>query len=340
MSKNKRQTSYHFAFLATSGFSLIAYAAAIDILRTANRIQNSELYAWDTLTSDNAPVKASNGLEVAPSRNIDEQIDYEIVFVCGGTDTPEAWTEAVGEWLREKDLNGTKLGSLCAGTYFLAKSNLLEGYRCTIHWENLASTRSEFPDLDLTDDIYEIDRNRYTCSGGTAAIDMFLHIVSMHHGRQLAEAIGERFLVDNVRGAKEPQNIPLHQQIGKDQPVLTEVVKLMEANIDDPFSLDELAGLVNISRRQLEYLFKNHFDCTAKQYYLDLRLRNAKRLLLQTEITILDISKLCGFATAPHFSKCYKDQFGRPPRDERRLLLGRPSSSEEDSSDATGKVTT
>lgn len=335
MSIEKQHKPYRFGFLATPGFSLIAYAAAIDIIRIANHIKGIELYTWDTISIDDMPVKASNGVEIKPSRNLLDQIDYEILFVCGGTDTPEAWRDSIGEWLREKDRNGVKLGSLCAGTYFLAKAGLLAGCRCTIHWEDLSSTRKEFPDLQLTDDIYEIDRNRYTCSGGAASIDMFLHIVSLHHGQELAVAISESFLVDHIRDTKERQSIPLLQLIGEDQPVLLEAINLMEANIEDPLSIDELCTLVKVSRRQLEYLFKNQFNCTAKSYYMRLRLRNARRLILQTEISILDISKLCGFVTAPHFSKTYRNQFGLPPRDERRLLLTRPEPSAETTSESS-----
>jgi len=318
--------SRQFGFLVMPGFSLIAFAAAVDTLRLANRVSGVELYSWETITPNDDVVTASNGLEIKPDRKRDEVQQYEALFVCGGTRIRDAWSESIGKWLRLQDRKGMILGSLCAGTYILAKAGLLDEYRCTIHWENLASTREEFPQLQLTDDIYEIDKNRYTCAGGTTAIDMMHHLVSMHHGRQLAAAISESFLVDHVRGMTDRQRIPLRQQIGTSQPKLTEAVMLMEANIEDPLTPDELSGLVKISRRQLERLFRSYLNCTPTQYYLGLRLRNARRLLLQTEKAIIDISLVCGFSSAPHFSKCYRDMFGLPPRDERRLLLGRKES--------------
>jgi transcriptional regulator GlxA family with amidase domain len=268
-------------------------------------------------------IQASNSLKVKSDRIVQESDAYDILIVCGGIKVKQAWSEPTGKWLRSQDKKGAVLGSLCTGTYILAKAGLLDGYRCTIHWENLASTREEFPHLQLTDDIYEIDRNRYTCAGGTTPIDMMHHIVAMQHGRRLAAAISEEFLVDHVRGMKDRQRIPLRQQIGTSQPKLTEAVMLMESNIEEPLSPDELSSLVNISRRQLERLFRSYLNCTPTQYYLGLRLRNARRLLLQTEKAIIDISIVCGFSSAPHFSKCYRDMFGLPPRDERRLLLAR-----------------
>jgi transcriptional regulator GlxA family with amidase domain len=152
---------------------------------------------------------------------------------------------------------------------------------------------------------------------------MMNHIVSIQHGRRLAAAISESFLVDHIRSMTDRQRIPLRQRLGTSQPKLTEVVMLMEANIEEPLSPDELSSLMKISRRQLERLFRNYLNCTLTQYYLGLRLRNARRLLLQTEKVIIDISLACGFSSAPHFSKCYRDLFGLPPRDERRLLVTR-----------------
>lgn len=315
--------SSHIGLLIVPGFSLIAFAAAIDTLRLANRIEGTELYTWNTLTVDGNPVQASNGLEVGPDLSIRDSQSFDTVFVCGGIKISKTWSPSLGKWLQALGKKGIPLGSLCTGTYLLAKAGLLEGYRCTIHWENLASMREEFPSLDLTDDIYEIDRDRYTCAGGTTPIDLMHHMVALEHGHSLSAAITEEFLVDHIRGMTDRQRIPLRQQIGTSQPKLTEAVMLMEANIEEPLTPDELAECVEISRRQLERLFRAYLDKTPTQYYLGLRLRNARRLLLQTEKTIIDISIACGFSSAPHFSKCYRDLFGLPPRDERRLMLMR-----------------
>ncbi len=311
----------HFGFLAMPGFSLIAYAAAIDTLRIANRLAGKELYTWETITPKDELVMASNGLEVKPNRFYKDTDVYDMLFVCGGVRISTTWTESIGKYLRYQDKRGVVLGSLCTGAYILAKAGLLDGYRCTLHWENIASMREEFPHLNITDDVYEIDRNRYTCAGGTTPFDMMHHLISRQYGRKLAASISETILVDHVRSMTDRQRVPLRQQIGTSQPKLTEAVMLMEANIEDPLTPDELSGFVNISRRQLERLFRSYLNCTPTQYYLGLRLRNARRLLLQTEKAIIDISLVCGFSSAPHFSKCYRDMFGLPPRDERRLLL-------------------
>ena len=338
MKNTNSQSITNFTFLILPGFSLIAYAAAIDTLRLANTVSSEKLYTWETVTPTEEIVQASNGLTVIPDRVLGAVKECSTVFVCGGIDIRNAWSDGLSKKLQSLDRRGVAFGSFCTGTYILAKAGLLRGYRCTIHWENLSAMREEFPSLDLTDDIYEIDRNRYTCAGGITPIDMMFHLIAFQHGRKLAAAITEEFLVDHVRNMTDHQRIPLRQRIGTGQPKLTEAVLLMEANIEEPLTPTELSGLVEISRRQLERLFRSCLDSTPIQYYLRLRLRNARRLLLQTEMTIIDISLACGFSSAPHFSKCYRDLFGHPPRDERRLLLVRdePSADEPDGVDGAG----
>lgn len=307
------------------GFSLTAYATAIDTLKLANRIEDKELYSWETITPKDRIVKASSGLEVRPDRFYNDTDSYDVLIVCGGLDIRKAWDEckSLGQYLTFHASKGVALGALYTGTYVLAKANLLEGYRCTIHWENISAFRAEFPHINVTDDVYEIDRNRYTCAGGTTPIDMMHNLISLQQGRRMSAAISEEFLIDNLRGMTERQRIPLRQQIGTSQPKLTEAVTLMETNIEECLSPTELASYVDVSNRQLERLFKTYLDCTPMQYYLNLRLRNAKRLLLQTDKAVTDIAIDCGFKTSAHFSKSYKDLFKLSPRDERRLVLKR-----------------
>ena len=154
---------------------------------------------------------------------------------------------------------------------------------------------------------------------------MMHHLISLQQGRRMSAAISEEFLVDNLRGMSERQRITLRQKIGTSQPKLTEAVILMENNLEEVLSTTELANYVKVSKRQLECLFKTYLDYTPMQYYLKLRLRNAKRLLLQTDKAVTEISICCGFKSSPHFSKSYKDLFSISPRDERRQILNNKS---------------
>ncbi|GMQ96192.1 MAG: GlxA family transcriptional regulator [Gammaproteobacteria bacterium] len=305
-------------FLLVSDFSLIAFSAAFDALRMANRMRGHKIYEWRVLTYDGQPISSSSELTITPDGDAASATDLDILFLCAGDKVHLAADKPLLLWLRKLAQRKVALGAMCTGSYLLARAGLLDGYRCTIHWENMASMREEFPDVIVSPELFEIDRDRYTCSGGTAPLDMMLNIISRQHGAQLAVAISEEFICERIRGRHDRQRVPLRLHLGTSQPKLAEAVALMEANLEEPMSLDELAQHVRLSRRQLERLFQKHLSCVPTRYYLELRLAKARQLLLQTSMSIVDVAFASGFVSAPHFSKCYRDFYGIPPRDERR----------------------
>jgi transcriptional regulator GlxA family with amidase domain len=309
-----------YAFLLLPNYSMITFSSAVGCLRAANYISGKQLYEWQLVTISGQPISASNGLEIAPvipSSDLDLN-NLEALIVCGGLMIDQACNQNTLKWLRKLANNKISLGALCTGSYLLAASGLLEGYHCTIHWENLASMRETFPNVLISSNLFAIDRDRFTCSGGNASLDMMLQLISKKQGAELVASISEMLILERIRDHYDIQRIPLRLQLGNNQPKLTEAVALMEANLEETISLDELAQYVGISRRQLERLFQKHLKCVPSRYYLELRLSRARQLLLQSNLSIIDISLACGFISAPHFSKCYRDFFGIPPRDERR----------------------
>ena len=178
--------------------------------------------------------------------------------------------------------------------------------------------RERFPELIISPDIFELDRDRYTCAGGSAAMDMMVYLIAQKHGWDLANEVAEEFLVERVRGRNDRQRLPLRLKLGTSQPKLADAVAYMEANIEVLISLDEIASHVGLSRRQLERLFQKHLNCVPTRYYMRLRLMHARQLLLQTSMPIVDVAYASGFVSTPHFSKCYREHFNISPREERR----------------------
>lgn len=314
-----------FGFLLIENFSTISFAAAIEPLRMANRLSGSELYRFVTLSETGQAVAASNGVRVLPDFGLAAAPRLDAVFVCGPTPVRLDGDAGVLNWLRRQASDGVALGGLCTGSQVLARAGLLDGYRCTVHWENLQGLREAFPELVLTTALYEIDRDRYSAGGGTAPMDMMLYLIARDQGEDLAAAISEQFACDRIRSHADRQRVPLRLRLGPGQPKLAEAVALMEANIEEPISLDELARHVGLSRRQLERLFQKYLRCVPTRYYMELRLTRARHLLLQTELSITEVALACGFVSAPHFTNRYKSLFGLPPRAERRMLLDRPA---------------
>ncbi|MGM0544015.1 MAG: GlxA family transcriptional regulator [Pseudomonadota bacterium] len=302
-------------FLLLDNFTLISLASAIEPLRMANQLAGRELYRWYTLTQDGLPVRASDGLQVTPDASMHTPLSLEWVVVCGGVGPQHSVTREHVRWLQSRQLR--RLGSVCTGSWALAKAGLLDYYETSIHWECLASMQEAFPNVILTTYLFSIDRDRFTASGGTAPLDMMLNLIGHDHGRELSAGISEMFIYERVRNEQDQQRVPLKHVLGTTQPKLLEIVALMESNLEEPIELDELANYVNVSRRQLERLFQRYLLCSPSRYYLKLRLTRARQLLKQTPLSIIEIASVCGFVSTPHFSKCYREYFGVPPRNER-----------------------
>ncbi len=306
-----------FGFLLVPEFSMIAVSSAIDTLRLANRMTGSDLYRYALISTDTNQVTASNGITLNANRIMGDDDAYSIVFVCGGVDIQRHDDKRIHAWLRRIARSGTKLGALCTGSHILARAGLLDGYRCTIHWENLAGFSEEFLDTEVSNELFEIDRDRYTCSGGTSALDMTLNIIGKQHGDELAAQISDQIIHDRIRGPHDHQRMALRSRLAASHPKLLTVVSRMEENLEEPLSCGELAASIGLSTRHLERLFRKHFDRTPTRYYLELRLERARLLLLQTSLSVLGVALACGFVSASHFTKCYRDHFGHTPREER-----------------------
>jgi transcriptional regulator GlxA family with amidase domain len=307
-----------FVFLTLPQYSQIALANAVEPLRMANNLSGQLAYEWVITSLDGQPVSASNGLSLTPTVGLDQIGRPDIVFICGGRNVRDAVTPTLLAALRRLAEQGTGLGALCTGGYALARAGLLDRCRATIHWENVSALREEFPRIIISDQVFTIDRNRYTASGGVAPLDLMLNLIESKLGSKVAQLVSEQFIVDRIRSDKDRQYVPLRAQVGVSHQSLLKVAELMEANVERPMSLERIAQETGLSRRQIERLFKRHLNCVPKRYYLELRLKRARELLLQTAMPIMDITTACGFQSPPHFSKCYRKQFGYPPSVERQ----------------------
>jgi transcriptional regulator GlxA family with amidase domain len=307
-----------YAFLTLPNYSQIALVNAIEPLRMANRVANRRLYDWQIVSLKGDPVMASSGLQMAPTVALADLGKVDILFVCGGIDVRETVSAPLAKALRRRADAGGALGALCTGGYILARAGLLNRYRATIHWENVHALREEFPLVELTAQVFTIDRDRYTCSGGTAPLDLMLNLIERQHGRHISHQVSEQFVVERVRDSQDAQYVPLRAQLGFTHQSLTKVAQLMEENIEKPLSLDAIARRTGLSRRQIERLFQRYLSCVPKRHYMEIRLRRARELLLQTAMPITEITASCGFQSPPHFSRCYRQHFGRPPSAERR----------------------
>ncbi|MEH6576305.1 MAG: GlxA family transcriptional regulator [Amphritea sp.] len=317
-------TVRRIGFLLLNNFTMISLASAIEPLRMANQLSGEELYDWYTLTEGGQPISASDGIKITPDAGIRDNLELDTVIVAGGVNITRSYTKNQLSWLQGLARKGRKLGGVCTGAYVLADAGLLDGYDCSTHWEYLASLQETFPKVSCSNRLFSMDRDRMTATGGTVPLDMMLNMIKEEHGAQLSAAISEMFICDRIRSETDHQKVPLRHVLGTTQPKLVEVVALMEANIEEVIEMDELAHYVGLSRRQLERLFQKYLECSPSKYYLKLRLLRARQLLKQSTMPIIEIAEACGFVSTPHFSKCYREQMGIPPSEERSGISKQP----------------
>jgi transcriptional regulator GlxA family with amidase domain len=171
--------------------------------------------------------------------------------------------------------------------------------------------------------LFEIDGRLISCCGGAASLDFSMTLIEALFGASVQAEIKEALCIDRVRSSEERQRVALQARFGALQPKLSEAVTLMEANIEEPLSTDDIAGLVGLSRRQLERLFKQYLGSLPSRYYLELRLQRARQLLLETNHSIVQVGLMCGFSSGSHFSTAFGTLFGNTPREERQRKLNR-----------------
>lgn len=306
-----------FGFFLVRDFSMMPFTAAIEALRAANRMAGLPLYKWSMLSKDGAPVRASNGATVQADGMLRLIGLPDAVVVCAGVNAYDQCDPELAAQLRRASRQCAMIGSVCSGSILLADAGLLDGRRCTGHWEDLDMLAENYPALEVTKSIYEIDGNRFTCSGGTAPLDLMLHFIQQDFGRELAASVADQMLHHSVRQAAGPQRLALPERTGARHPRLLEVIATMEANLEYPVPLAVLAERAGLSLRQLERLFAGQLGVRPAGYYRDLRLLRARQLVRQTGQTMLQIAVATGFASATHFAKAYRRRFGRPPSRDR-----------------------
>ncbi len=315
-----KDTPERIGFLLVPQFSMLGFLAAVEPLRVANRLSGQRLYEWHVFSQDGQAVAASNGMAIVAEAAIAAVPAFPTVIVCASFDPEAAASKPLLAWLRRLDRQGSVLGALETGVYLLAQAGLVARCRVTLHWENLPGFQERFPEIQVTGELYEIDGKRITCAGGTAALDMMLHVIGARHGQDLALAISEQMLHARIRNPDDHQRMALGLRTGVRHPKLLKILEAMENSVEEPLASEALAALGAISRRQLERLFRAHLGDTPTGYYLKLRLRRARHLLEQTEMSVLQVALASGFDSAPYFSRAYRAHFGRSPRQDRRAI--------------------
>jgi len=306
-----------FGFVVVPNFSLIALSACVDPLRLANQVLGHSVYQSVLLSVDGGLVASSDGIQVMTQHSLAQAPGLDVVFVIGPNPIPKRGLRTLTLWLKKQASLGLPLGGIDTGAHLMAQAGLLDGYRCTIHWEDHEALAEQFPKVIVTQHFFEVDRDRYTCSGGVAPLDLMTYLLTQAPGnRDLANEVAN-LLIAERRSLTDVQTVSIIHQSRVTNPVAIEVLRLMEANVAEPLPIGELAQLAGVSLRSLQRLFKRKFERSAERVYLDIRLAHARLLVHRSDKSVRDIALRTGFASPSHLTARYTPRYGASPQKDR-----------------------
>ncbi len=314
------------AFVLIEGFALMSFAAVTEPLRAANLLAARRIYELFYFAGKaTAPerLNSSSGASIAVSGLGEAAGAFDVAFVVAGGDPVGFHETQVFQWLRQQARQGCTLGGVSGGPAVLANAGVMANRRMTLHWEHHAALTERHPGLLLERTLYVVDRDRMTCAGGTAPLDMMHALIAEHHGADFARKVSDWFMHTEVRPAGGPQRAGLAQRYGTNRHAVLAAIEAMENHIADPLPLPDLARMAGVGVRQLNRQFRAGLGRSTGAFYRNLRLEKARELLHQTGLPILDIAIATGFSGAAHFATAYRQRYGDAPSRHRLESLRR-----------------
>ena len=305
-------------FLLIDAFSSLCITAMTGPFRSANRELGADAFICDFISADDKPIVASDGISIQPTLSNKTTQNFDYFFTCAGMESDPPNRGAVNTALHRFSRQSDVFGALCIGSYMLARADFLNGYDFTLHWENQPAFAEEFPELYVSPNLYVMDRDRWTGSGGLSSMDIALHIIAEHYGTPIANAVGNQYQIDRIRSASVGQRpYSLNQYETLPKPIQM-AIETMIANMEMPLSIPEVASAAGKTVRSLERLFARHLNSSPARYYRTLRLEKVRQLLWHTNLSILEIALMTGFPSPSHLSRLYQTEFGLKPSEDRK----------------------
>lgn len=299
--------------LIIDDFALMSFASVVEPFRAANLIAGQDLYEILYFPASGAVATSSNGIQVPSHGDILDSGKLDFVFVVAGGNQKEILSAPVAPILRQLDHRGVTLGGVSGGPLLLAHAGLMAGRRMTVHWEHAAALAELSPTLLIERSLYVIDRNRVTCAGGIAPMDMMHALIADRHGNEFARKVSDWFMHTEIRPSASAQRSSLAERYGTNNQAVLDSIELMRSHVADTLPLPRLAEFAGVGARQLNRLFNSELGKTAMEFYMDLRLELSKNLLRNSSLPITEIALAAGFSSSSHFSTAFRKKYGVSP---------------------------
>lgn len=299
-------------------FPMAPLSMVIETIRLANWNADGPTFSYVIVSADGQSRTSSCDFPAPVSHSVKDCPQLDVVLVCAGINASQLHEPEALSWLRAQYHIGAQVGGISSGAFILARAGLLEARRCAVHWMTAPTMRERFPSVIVSGDIFCTDGRVITCAGGISTLDLMLHLIEQFRGRALARRVADDLIYPSIRDGHEPARMSLGRRTGASNSALLRAVELMEANVEDSFNISEISTLLDTSVRHLERLFLRAFRQTPSQYYMKLRLREARMLLSQSDIPLIEVALRCGFRNTSHFSRRYREMYKISPGEHRR----------------------
>lgn len=308
-------------FLIFPGFPMACLTSAIEPLRAANEIAGKETFRWRVLSETGEGVNASANVVFQPDGSLSDAEDLDVLFLMSSPQGKFEDPKSSNGKLRHLARHGVIMGAVSGGLFPLARSGLLEGHSCSVHWCYKAAFQAEFPSLETVDDVIVLDRRRFTASGAAAMFDLSLKMIEQTLGDAVMTEVACWFQHPLVRAEGVRQKIPAFKTDSTADslpPSVARAVEIFADNLEHPVSIRDIASEVGVSPRQLERSFKSATGQSPALYYRTLRMNAARQLVMYSRDSITSIANAVGYATSSTLSQHYRESFGVTPQEERR----------------------
>ncbi len=304
---------YNVGILPLEGFALMSYASVVEPLRASNLLNGEPIYSIKNITISNSCVESSSGAFITSDNLVGEAVNFDLLVVIAGGDPFLVSDKRLFSWLKRLAKFGTTVAGVSGGPVVLVKAGLMKDRRMTVHWEHAEGLLEVSPDILLERNLYVIDRDRMTCAGGTAPLDMMLAVITSRQGAVFAQYVSDWFLHTEIRPSGGAQRSGLVSRVGTQNSIVLSSIELMENHLGDPLTLPQLAELVSISERQINRVFRNSLGKSTMAYYRDLRTEKARNLLKNSSLKVSEIAEATGFSNPSHLTVAFAQKYGCSP---------------------------
>ena len=307
-----------FIFVLLDGFSHLSLVSALETLQTANLVAGSRLYDWKVCSLAGVAVRSSVGIALAVDSDIRDIEQPKDIVIVSGEGAFENDIGGLKPWLARFGRGQTRITGLGTGSIIMARTGLLNGKSAAIHpWYRTGFTEL-YASVTLSRNTHLSKGLRCSSSSGISGIDLFLDLISLDHGAAFSNIVAESLCYAPIRLVQKSVDTGSPSSMSVLHPIVSKAIAAMENTIEYPVAPSALAKDIGISARQLERLFQRYIGTSPKRHYMRLRLREAYRLLIQSQLGITEVGLACGFASPSHFSKCFKAEFSISPFEFKR----------------------